>query len=465
MLFNSWEFLFFFPITTLLFFIAPHNARWVILLIASCIFYCYFIPQYLLILFFTIAIDFAAGIFIEQSVKYKKLWLILSITANLGVLALFKYYNFFIENINSVSQSNLHLLRIILPVGLSFHTFQAMSYTLEVYYGRYKAEKHLGLYALYVMFYPQLVAGPIERPQHMFPQFKTKQYFNWQNLLNGLRLMLWGFFKKVVIADRISDFVAAVFSHPAQQHFIVVWIGILFFSIQIYCDFSGYSDIAIGCAKVMGYDLMLNFRRPYFASSIGEFWQRWHISLSTWFRDYLYKPLGGSRNGNLNTYINVLIVFVLSGLWHGAGWTFIVWGLIHGLARIVELIIQKFKTIHINTIINHIATMSIVVFGLIFFRASSIKNAFQVIKNAFGFKTNAALYPANTLNTVPYSKLSMAFIFVMIISMFLIERYTDPKMFVLNQYKTKDVIFCALVLIVILLTGVFNKTSFIYFQF
>ncbi|MDQ6757014.1 MAG: MBOAT family protein [Bacteroidota bacterium] len=466
MLFNSWEFLFFFPITTILFFITPHKGRWLILLAASSVFYCYFIPVYLLILFFTIAVDYTAGIFIETSTKNKKVWLIASIAANLGVLAIFKYYNFFTGNLNAVTKSHLPFLNIILPIGLSFHTFQAMSYTIEVYYRRYKAERHLGLYALYVMFYPQLVAGPIERPQHMFPQFKTRQYFNWDNLLNGIRLMLWGFFKKVVIADRIADFVSAVFNHPGQQHFIIVWAGIFLFAIQIYCDFSGYSDIAIGCAKVMGYDLMINFNRPYFARSIGEFWKRWHISLSTWFRDYLYKPLGGNRKGYVNTYVNLLIVFALSGLWHGAGWTFIVWGLIHGMARVTEIILERFTAIPKHTIINYFISMLIVLFAWIFFRASSIENAVNVIKQALSFKTNVALYPAGLNdNAVPYSRITIMYIILTIGGMFAIEKYTDPKMFVLNKSKSKDIIFCVMILTAILLTGVFNKTVFIYFQF
>lgn len=467
MLFNSWEFLFFFPIVTILFFITPHKARWFILLGASSIFYCYFIPAYLLILFFTIAVDYAAGIFIEESKRNKKLWLIASIVANVGVLAIFKYYNFFIGNIHSFANIKFPLLHLILPIGLSFHTFQAMSYTMEVYYGREKAERHLGLYALYVMFYPQLVAGPIERPQHMFPQFKTQQYFSWDNLLSGLRLMLWGFFKKVVIADRIADFVTPVFNHPEQQHFLILWLGILFFAIQIYCDFSGYSDIAIGCAKVMGYDLMLNFNRPYFARSIGEFWRRWHISLSTWFRDYVYKPLGGSKKGYVNTYKNLLIVFALSGLWHGAGWTFIVWGLIHGIARVIELLIQRFTTLSKYTVIGYVITMLVVLFAWIFFRAASIDNALAVIKHLFSFKTNAQLYPVGDMikESIQYSKASIIYVLITIAFMFFIEKYTDPKMFSLNRSQTKDIIFCVIILLAILLTGVFNKTSFIYFQF
>lgn len=467
MLFNSWEFLFFFPIVTVLFFITPHKARWFVLLTASSVFYSYFIPAYLLILFFTIAVDFAAGIFIEESKRNKKFWLIMSIAANVGVLALFKYYNFFIGNINAFTDNRFAALNIILPIGLSFHTFQAMSYTIEVYYERYKAERHLGLYALYVMFYPQLVAGPIERPQHMLPQFETRQYFSWENVLNGLRLMLWGFFKKVVIADRIADFVTPVFNNPGQQHFIILWMGILFFALQIYCDFSGYSDIAIGCAKVMGYDLMINFNRPYFSKSIGEFWRRWHISLSTWFRDYVYKPLGGSRKGYANTYMALLIVFALSGLWHGAGWTFVVWGLIHGIARITELIIKRFTSLSKFTILGYAATMAVVLFAWIFFRASSIHNALHIIANLFSFKTDAQLYPVGNTATasVAYSLASIIYIFITATFMFCVEKFTDPKMFSLNRHFIKDIIFCAVVLAMIILTGVFNKTSFIYFQF
>jgi D-alanyl-lipoteichoic acid acyltransferase DltB (MBOAT superfamily) len=467
MLFNSWEFLIFFPVVTFLFFITPHKARWVVLLGASSVFYCYFIPAYLLILFFTIAVDYAAGIFIEGSEKHKKAWLIASIVANVGVLAVFKYYNFFIGNINSFTDNSLPLLNIILPIGLSFHTFQAMSYTLEVYYGRHKAERHLGLYALYVMFYPQLVAGPIERPGHMFPQFKTYQPFKWDNVMNGLRIMLWGFFKKVVIADRIADFVSPVFDHPGQQHFIILCLGVLFFAIQIYCDFSGYSDIAIGCAKVMGYDLMLNFNRPYFATSIGEFWRRWHISLSTWFRDYVYKPLGGNQKGIIRTYRNILIVFALSGLWHGAGWTFVAWGLIHGIARVGEMIIQKYSSLAGFKPVNYIVTMSVVLFAWIFFRASSMENAFDVIRNIFSFRTDAQLYPVGELTTgsIPYSKASMIYIFSAIGCMMFVERFIEPKMFSLNRTMKRDILFCSVVILAILFTGVFNKTSFIYFQF
>ena len=348
MLFNSLGFLIFFPCVTLLYFLLPHKFRWLHLLIASCIFYMAFIPVYIFILFFTIIIDYIAGIMIENSIgKNRKLFLTLSIVANVGVLAFFKYYNFFITNVNALFHSlniapgNIPLLSIILPIGLSFHTFQAMSYTIEVYRGNQKAERHFGIYSLYVMFYPQLVAGPIERPQNLLHQFKEEHKFDANNLLDGLRLMLWGFFKKVVIADRVAQYTNTVFNHPYEYHYLNLIIAVLFFSIQIYCDFSGYSDIAIGAAKTMGFDLMINFNRPYFSKNIQEFWRKWHISLSTWFRDYLYILLGGNRKGIKRLYFNVAVVFLLSGFWHGANWTYLVWGGLHTIFIFAYMVIEK----------------------------------------------------------------------------------------------------------------------------
>lgn len=302
MLFNSFQFFIFFPVVTFIFFLLPHKLRWLHLLIASCVFYMAFIPVYILILLFTIIIDYVAGMLIENAEGVRrKCFLILSIIANVGVLAVFKYYNFFADNINSLLQGlhiNAHpipFLTILLPLGLSFHTFQAMSYTIEVYRGNQKAEKHFGIYALYVMFYPQLVAGPIERPQNLLHQFREKHYFEPGRVTDGLRLMLWGMFKKVVIADRIAVLTGPVFNDPHNYPPITLFLAVIMFSFQIFCDFSGYSDIAIGSAKVMGFTLMRNFDWPYKAQSISEFWKCWHISLSTWFRDYLYISLGGNR--------------------------------------------------------------------------------------------------------------------------------------------------------------------------
>ena len=344
MLFNSFQFLLFFPIVSILFFILPHKIRWLMLLSASCFFYMFFKPIYILILFSTIIIDYFVGIFLEktQDFKKKKTILIFSFIANLGVLAIFKYFNFLNENISSLTiflgfSNPIPYLKILLPIGLSFHTFQAMSYTIEVFRGNQKAEKHFGIYALYVMFYPQLVAGPIERPQNMIHQFYEKKYFNYNNAILGLNLIVFGLFKKIVVADRLAVYVNEVYADIGNANTISMFIACIFFSIQIYCDFSGYSDIARGTAKFMGFDLMLNFNRPYLATSVAEFWTRWHISLSTWFRDYVYIPLGGNRNGKLNWYRNLIVVFLLSGLWHGANWTFIIWGALHALFIIFSI--------------------------------------------------------------------------------------------------------------------------------
>jgi len=297
MLFNSPEFLLFFCIVTTLFFLLPHKFRWILLLLASCFFYMFFKAVYILILGFTIIIDYYAGIKIEAAdqPKTKKNYLVLSLIANIGILAVFKYYNFINDNISGLYnllgyKNPIPYLKTLLPIGLSFHTFQAMSYTIEVYRGNQKAEKHFGIYALYVMFYPQLVAGPIERPQNILHQFHEKKYFDYERVLSGLRMMLLGFFKKIVIADRLSVYVDSVYGDVGHANFITVFIAIVFFSVQIYCDFSGYSDIAIGAAKVMGYDLMTNFNIPFISKNVTEFWRRWHISLSTWFNDYLFTP-------------------------------------------------------------------------------------------------------------------------------------------------------------------------------
>ncbi|MEO6404034.1 MAG: MBOAT family O-acyltransferase [Ferruginibacter sp.] len=465
MLFNSIAFVIFFPVVTILFFLLPHRFRWMLLLIASCFFYCFFIPVYLLILFAIILIDYTAGLLIEKNNGYKKIWLLASITANLSVLGIFKYYNFFISNINDVSGTHFTLLNFILPIGLSFHTFQAMSYTIEVYKGKFPAERHLGIYALYVMFYPQLVAGPIERPQHMFPQFKKQQHFNWQNILDGVRLMLWGFFKKLVIADRISSYVAAIFNSPEKYAPVNVCIGIVLFSVQIYCDFSGYSDIAIGSAKTMGFNLMLNFNRPYHSSNLRQFWQRWHISLSSWFRDYVFIPLGGSHKAFIFTAINLLIVFFLSGLWHGAGWNFIVWGLLHGIGLIVYNLISGRNRKDNFSFIGWFVTMLFVFFSWVFFRANSFQNAMLVIDVAKNIVHDQTYIQSFSYQNFMYGNTNLLFVSICIGGMFLFEKYTDPLLLKMNKYKLGDILFCCFTIFLILFFGVMSNQSFIYFQF
>ncbi|MEI7983341.1 MAG: MBOAT family O-acyltransferase, partial [Bacteroidota bacterium] len=341
MLFNSIQFLLFFPLVTFLYFILPFRYRWLLLLLASCFFYMAFIPIYILILAITIVIDYYAGIYISQSTgKKRKFYLVISIISTCLVLFIFKYFNFFINNFNFIGsllglKYPVHILHILLPIGLSFHTFQSLSYVIEVYRGHQKPEYHFGIYSLYVMFYPQLVAGPIERPQNLLHQFHENHSFDYSNVTNGLKRMAWGMFKKIVIADRLALVVNFVYNDPANQTSLSIILATVFFAFQIYCDFSGYSDIAIGAAQVMGYKLMNNFDRPYFSETIADFWKRWHISLSSWLRDYLFLPLAYFFSGKMKkeSYLRIdsnqliyafatLITFTICGLWHGAAWTF-----------------------------------------------------------------------------------------------------------------------------------------------
>ncbi|MEO8764818.1 MAG: MBOAT family O-acyltransferase [Ginsengibacter sp.] len=470
MLFNSSEFLLFFPIVTILYFLTPYKFRWLLLLLASCIFYMFFIPVYILILFFTIIIDYIAGIMIEGAQRNKKQFLVMSIIANVGVLAAFKYFNFLAININSLADKNIiPLLAIILPLGLSFHTFQAMSYTIEVYRGRQKAERHLGVYALYVMFYPQLVAGPIERPQNIIAQLRAKHKFDVGLLYSGLRLMLWGLFKKVVVADRLSIYVDAVYSDPhSYSNFLNVLIAFVFFSVQIYCDFSGYSDIAIGAARTMGIDLMINFNRPYFSKNIREFWSRWHISLSTWFRDYLYIPLGGNRVKIKRLYVNIAIVFLLSGLWHGANWTFVVWGGLHALFIIISIALGKYflkKRGAGNKFIGWFVTFWVVTIAWVFFRATGFSDAFILLKNFFTVNNSQPFLSVVSFKGALFGMSSFAISIFVIAFTFFVEKYSDTLLLSFDNKKSKDVLFCSVVLILIILLGIFQRNSFIYFQF
>ncbi len=396
MLFNSINFLVFFPVTTVLYFMIRPQWRWFFLLLASCFFYLSLVPAYILILFLIISVDYVAGILIERSVGTQRKWyLMTSIVINLGCLLFFKYGNFIAENVHQIAQFfnwqySLSLLEIVLPVGLSFHTFQAMSYTIDVYRGQQRAERHLGYYALFVLFYPQLVAGPIERAHHLLPQLKKEHQFDAQRVISGLRLMLWGFFKKLVVANKLAFVVRAAYDAPTLPEGRILAIATLYFAIQIYADFSGYVDIARGAARVMGFHLSENFNLPYFAQSVREFWQRWHITLYQWFRDYVYIPLGGNKKGIVRTMINIFIVFALTGLWHGAQWTFVVWGLLHGFFVSIEVMVKKSRQkIHdslVPGLMGHllkplrvISTFLVVCFSWIFFRAESLPKAFEII--------------------------------------------------------------------------------------
>jgi alginate O-acetyltransferase complex protein AlgI len=473
MLFNSISFLIFFPVVTLLFFLLPHKARWFLLLAASCFFYMFFKPEYILILAFTIVIDYFAGIWLENEPdkKRRKRFLIISLIANIGVLAVFKYYNFLNTNITGLAtlagmKNPIPYLDWVLPIGLSFHTFQAMSYTIEVYRGNQKAERHFGIYALYVMFYPQLVAGPIERPQNIIHQFYVKQKFDYHNAVNGLNLIAYGLFKKVVVADRLSEYVNQVYGHIENASTISTMLAVCFFSVQIYCDFSGYSDIARGAARFMGYDLMINFNRPYLAKSISEFWSRWHISLSTWFRDYLYIPLGGSRAGKWHWYRNLLIVFLISGLWHGANWTFIVWGALHGLFTIFGIFTaERRKSIAkaigltrlggLYVFLNQLTVFALVTFAWIFFRSENFHKAKEVIHKLFegDFSLNLTQISAEKgpLNLI----MSFGVIGLLALS------YKLPA----NLKFRNNLLFLVITTFIIIILGKNAGAEFIYFQF
>ncbi|HEY4003522.1 MAG TPA: MBOAT family O-acyltransferase [Candidatus Xenobia bacterium] len=398
MLFNSVSFLIFFPLVTFLYFALPHRARAYLLIAASCVFYCAFIPAYLLIILAVIVIDYAAGRLIEALPRWKKPLLIASLCANIGLLAWFKYFNFALSTLWSVwfavagPPPFASHLDIILPIGLSFHTFQSMAYTLEVYWGRQKAERNFVIYALYVLFYPQLVAGPIERPQNLLHQFREQHPFSYDRVTSGLKLMLWGFFKKVAVADRLAVVVNQVYGAPHAFHGLAFSMATVFFAFQIYCDFSGYSDIALGAAQVMGIKLMQNFNRPYSARSIAEFWKRWHISLSTWFRDYLYIPLGGNRVPRPRWYFNLFVTFLISGLWHGANWTYVVWGALNGVYLIVEIATARWR-VHMGRalgldqretlcgVLQVLTTFSLTCVAWVFFRAQSLGDATFILRH------------------------------------------------------------------------------------
>ncbi len=404
--------------------------------------------------------------------------MIASLVANIGILCVFKYYNFFIDNFNvvlhalSLPVKPLPLWNIILPLGLSFHTFQAMSYTIEIYRGNQKPERHFGIYALYVMFYPQLVAGPIERPQNVMHQYHEFHRFDRVMFLNGLRLMMWGFFKKLVIADRLATYVNVIYASPSHYHSLNLILASIMFSVQIYCDFSGYSDIAIGSAQTMGFTLLTNFNRPYlYATSITEFWRRWHISLYTWFNDYLYTPVVVTfRNyGKWGIALALFITFSISGLWHGADWAFVIWGGLYAIALIYEMLTKKIRKSvkakppkFIYNTASIFITLMVVNFLFVFFRAAHIHLAVLMLKSIFTNIHGPAFvwFVGRTfgIHSLLLSAVSVGF-------MFLVEKYTSPGMVEFNANKYLDILFCTFVLAMIFCFGIFTNQTFIYFQF
>jgi D-alanyl-lipoteichoic acid acyltransferase DltB (MBOAT superfamily) len=469
MVFNSLQFLVFFGIVTSAYFLLAHKYRWALLLVASCYFYMAFVPIYLGILGLTIVIDYFAGIYLERfQGGAKKMFLGCSLLANLGVLAIFKYYFFFTDNFNFLASYfsipiHFPVLNFLLPIGLSFHTFQAMSYTIEVYRGNQKAERNFGIYSLYVMFYPQLVAGPIERPQNLIHQFYEKHVWDADRVKLGLLQMMQGFFKKVVIADRLAMVVDPAYANLSNQSSLNLIIASIFYSFQIYCDFSGYSDIAIGASNVMGFKLMKNFNAPYTAKSIPDFWRRWHISLSTWFKDYVYFSLGGNRVSVPRWYINIMIVFILSGFWHGASWNFVIWGALHGLFQLMGLTLNRIfpnlaadeQKSAVGVWIYRLFTFLLVTLAWVFFRIPK----FGDIQIYFGQLTRGSILDpiSLALNTN-----ELLFSILLIVGLYLYDFKRDKIK--VDSVKLFWPIMVSLTFFIYFF-GVFNLKQFIYFQF
>jgi len=392
MSFISIEFFVFSIVIFSLYFVLRQPLRWILLLTGSYLFYIVGNGNYVFILIFSTITDYwiARQLVKTNRERHRKLLLSTSLFLNLSVLFFFKYYNFFSGEIgNWANTLNIDFvpptLNVILPIGISFYTFQALSYTVDVYRGKIQPETNLGIFATFIVFFPQLVAGPIERASNLLPQISQQFAFDEDRIVSGLRLALWGFFKKVVIADRLSIYVNNVYATPEDFSGQILLVATLFFAFQIYCDFSGYSDVAIGVARILGIRLITNFRQPYFSQSIREFWRRWHISLSQWFRDYVYIPLGGNRVSFRRNLLNSLIVFVLSGLWHGASWTFVIWGAIHGGIFVIETVLSRNKpqseqsSSLLKSIFGTTITFIIVVIAWVFFRADTLDDALYIL--------------------------------------------------------------------------------------
>jgi alginate O-acetyltransferase complex protein AlgI len=487
MLFNSFNFLLFFPIVTIIYFLLPHKLRWIHLLAASCLFYMTFVPVYILILLFTIIVDYIAGIVIENAAEEnKRKFLIVSIVANVGVLSIFKYYNFLAENFNGLlhlghSSSTIPYLSILLPIGLSFHTFQAMSYTLEVYRGNQKAERHFGIYALYVMFYPQLVAGPIERPQNMLHQFHEERKVTYDDIVVGLRKVLFGLFKKTVIADRIGVLIDPVYNDPQHYSSLVINLAVILFIFQLYCDFSGYSDIALGTARVMGFNLMVNFNRPFSSKSITEFWRRWHISLSSWFYDYLFNPLVAILRSwrKFAIAFGLVLTFFLSGLWHGASWNFAIWGVIYGIAITFEFFTKAIRIrlfgmlpLFVNNVISKLITFTFIALTTVFFRAKTIAATFYIFKRVPGvFSELLQLIKKTSSVSTVLGKVDKVSLLVCISLVFLLElvHYMQREEPLNNIIARQPVVMRLAVYFILIFSvymfGIYNLRQFIYFQF
>ncbi|MBR6328350.1 MAG: MBOAT family protein [Lachnospiraceae bacterium] len=491
MLFNSIPFLIFFPIVVLLYFVIPQKYRWVWLLISSYYFYMSWNAVYGLLLFFSTLITWISGRLskhYENNEKMKKRVLVLTIVVNLGLLGYFKYFSFMLNTVNSLlsrinSGLSVPVPDILLPVGISFFTFQALGYAIDVYRGKVESEKNFFRYALFVSFFPQLVAGPIERSESLLKQMKTPTRFSYDNLRSGFLMMLGGYFLKLVMADNLAVVVDAVYGDIHRYPGGYLALATVMFAFQIYGDFGGYSLIARGAARIMGFELMDNFESPYMSRSVGEFWRRWHASLGKWFRDYLYIPLGGSRKGTLRKYINVMIVFLLSGLWHGAAWHFVVWGGLNGLFQVIESaakpgaekLASRFK-IRTGTdsfqILKGFFTFAAVDFAWLFFRADSLRGALDIIKSMVSYSNYWIIFTPEILKTGPDEKqfaVMLLAVFAVLVADYRKIKGFDICKWVMNQqFWFRTLVYITLLCAILLFGawgGGYSAAGFIYFRF
>lgn len=490
MLFNSLEFLIFFPIVVLVYFLIPQKVRYLWLLAASYYFYMCWNPEYALLIATSTVITWISGILISRvkTPGSRKLTVAASFVLNLAILFYFKYFCFTMDNINLVRQM-LGLSKlvprfdVILPVGISFYTFQALSYTMDVYRKEVMPEKNFFRYALFVSFFPQLVAGPIERSKNLLSQVNSEHHFDYLRVRSGLLIMLWGFFLKLVIADRAAILVNTVYGSTENYSGILLILATLAFAAQIYCDFASYSIIAKGAAKVMGFELMDNFRQPYLSTSVAEFWRRWHISLSSWFKDYLYIPLGGNRKGIVRKYFNLMIVFLVSGLWHGASWNFVIWGAIHGIYQVVGALtlgVRKFVCVILGIDrkttqykwFQRAITLSLVSFGWIFFRSDSFSASILIVKKIFTQLAPWTLYDGG-LFSMGLDGANTVVLILALFVLFLVSLKENSGVRVFDRIEQSHIIvrwtaYFAL-LFAVLIFGIygpgFEASQFIYFQF
>lgn len=494
MLFNSIDFLVFFPIVVLIYFIVPKKVKYIWLLIASYYFYMSWDAKYVVLIMFSTVVTYFSGILIDkaQSIRQKKLVVAVSFLANLLVLGFFKYFDFFIHNLNRIlTAAHIRLIdnpfSFLLPVGISFYTFQALSYTMDVYRGKAAPEKNLLKYALFVSFFPQLVAGPIEKTENLLRQINEsgrKKMISFDKFVSGFALMLWGLFMKMVVADRIAVFVDGVFRQLYMAGTVETVLAAAAFAIQIYGDFAGYSAVAIGAARIMGFELTENFNAPYFADSIGDFWHRWHISLSTWFRDYLYIPLGGNRKGKFRKYCNLMITFLISGLWHGAAWTFVIWGGIHGLYQVAGDLLKPVRK-KINTLLKVrtnvfsyklgkiITTFMLVDFAWIFFRAESMGQIRLFLNRMFTRFNPWVLFDESLfgygIDRKEWGILAAALLIMFVVDLLRYKKNVNFGDFLVKQNLWFQYAVLFLLIVSILIYGEyginFDSNQFIYFQF